>query len=82
MSLLAYTPFIDPLPAAYELWWLSAIPLLFGISMIYKAYRMPVLDGYWRQVGVMTAQILVAMILFAVSLSVLVVWIVPRLPVE
>lgn len=82
MSLLAYTPFVDPMPAAYNLWWLSAIPLLFGISMVYKAYRMAGLAGYWREVVVMTAQILIAMILFAVSLSVLVLWIVPRLPVE
>lgn len=79
---MAWTPFIDPLPAAYRLWWLSAIPLLFGISMVYKAYRMTTLQGYWRQVVTMTVQALVAMILFAVVLFVLVLWMVPKLPVE
>lgn len=81
-ALIAWTPFIDPLPAAYRWWWLSAIPLLLGISMVYKAYRMPTLEGYWRQVVVMTLQVLVAMVLFAATLFVLVLWVVPRLPAE
>lgn len=81
-ALIAWLPFIDPLPAAYRWWWLSAIPLLLGISMVYKAYRLPTLEHYWRQVFVMTLQILLAMVLFAAALFVIVLWLVPRLPVE
>lgn len=79
-ALLGYTPLLDPLPWAHDWWWLSAPVLCLGISMVYKAYRMPSLEGYGRAVLIMTGQILLAMILFAVALFVLVLWVVPRLP--
>jgi len=49
--------------------------------MVYKAYRMPSLDGYCREVAIMAGQILLALLLFAVGLGVLVMWVVPQLPV-
>lgn len=79
-ALLGYTPLLDPLPLAHDWWWLTAPLLCLGISMVYKAYRMPSLEGYGRAVLVMTGQILLAMVLFAVGLFVLVLWVVPRLP--
>lgn len=80
--ILAYTPFIDPLPLAYDWWWLSAPILCLGLAMIYKAYRMPTLAGYGKEVAVMAAQIIVAMIVFSLLLFALVLGIVPRLPAE
>jgi hypothetical protein len=79
---LAYTPFVDPLPLAYDWWWLSAPVLCLGLAMIYKAYRMPTLAGYWREVLVMATQIVVAMIVFSLLLFALVLGVVPRLPAE
>jgi len=76
-----YIPFLDPLPLAHDWWWLSAPVLCLGIAMVYKACRMPSLEGYRREVALMASQILLAMLLFAVGLAILVLWVVPRLPV-
>jgi len=59
--LLAYTPFIDPLDL-HEWWWLTLGPLALGISIAYKAVRVPDFTRYWREVGVMTVQIILGMI--------------------
>jgi len=77
---LGYIPFLDPSPLAHDWWWLTAPVLCLGISMVYKAYRMPSLEGYRRAVLVMTAQILLAMALFGLGLFVLILWVVPQLP--
>ena len=45
---LAYIPFLMPINALQEWWYLLLLPLAFGISMIYKALRMPTLERYWR----------------------------------
>lgn len=63
--LLAYRPFLDPLPI-HELWWALLLPLAFFISFAYKAVRLPekdlALPRFFRHVAVMTAQIVLAMI--------------------
>lgn len=82
MSILAYIPFIHPLNCFHEWWYLLLLPLSFGISVIYKAIRMPTLIHYWRQVALMTAQIVLAMIGLALALVVIIVWVIPRLPAE
>jgi hypothetical protein len=81
MELLAYIPFLHPIPAFHTWWYLLIVPLSFGIAVIYKAMRVGDLRDYWRQVAVMTSQIILAMIALAVLLVVLVQVIVPRLPV-
>ncbi|MGD9693163.1 MAG: hypothetical protein AB7G17_10270 [Phycisphaerales bacterium] len=63
--LLAYRPFLDPLPV-HELWWTLLLPLAFFISFSYKAVRLPDHDlapaRFLRHVAVMTAQIVLAMV--------------------
>lgn len=78
--MLGWTPFVEPLNALQDVWYLLVIPFSFGIAMIYKAMRMQTLEGYWRHVSVMTTQILVAMVAFGVLLAVLVQVIIPALP--
>lgn len=56
-----YRPFLDPLPL-HDVWWLTLIPLALGISVAYKAIRVSDMSRYWRQVGLMTAQIIAGMI--------------------
>ena len=80
--MLGFIPFLHPLAATQQWWYLLLAPLAFGISVIYKAVRMPALDGYWKQVAIMTAQIVLAMVGLAVGLIVLVQVIIPRLPVD
>jgi hypothetical protein len=82
MPLLAYIPFLDPLDVFHDWWFLLVIPLSFGISIIYKAMRMACLDGYWRQVAVMTTQIVLAMIAGAILLMLFVELVIPLVPVE
>lgn len=82
MALLAYIPFLDPLDVFHDWWFLLVIPLSLGISIIYKAMRMASLDGYWRQVAVMTTQIVLAMIAGAILLMLFVELVIPLVPVE
>lgn len=79
---LAYTPFLDPIHALYQWWYLLIIPLGFGISVIWKAIRLPDLSVFWKQVGIMTVQIVVAMIALAACLILLVQVVIPMMPVR
>lgn len=76
MMMLSYTPFLDPLDL-HEHWWWTLIPLAFGISMAYKAVRVADLRHYWKQVGVMTAQVLAGMVILAAAVFVVVELVVP-----
>ena len=81
-DLVGYIPFLHPINALQGFWYLLVLPLSFGISVIYKAMRMPGLEGFWRQVAIMTAQIILYMIALAIVLVVLVQVVIPRLPAE
>ena len=81
-AILAYPPFLYPLNALQDWWYLLLVPLAFGISVIYKALRMPRLDSFWRQTAFMTTQIVVAMIALAICLALLVQVLIPLLAVE
>ncbi|MBX3365025.1 MAG: hypothetical protein KF866_09690 [Phycisphaeraceae bacterium] len=60
-AVLAYRPFLDPLDA-HRFWWALLLPLALFTAMAYKAVRVPVLDRYWRQVGIMSLQIVIGMV--------------------
>jgi len=81
MTGLAYTPFLDPINAFHEWWWLLILPLSFGIAVIYKALKEPKLDHFWPPVVVMTVQIILAMAGLAVLLVFWIEVVLPRLPV-
>lgn len=57
---LAWRPFLDPLPL-HGTWWVTIIPLALFICMAYKAVRVIDLAHYWRQVFIMTAQTVAGM---------------------
>lgn len=68
---LAYRPFLDPINA--HGWWLFlSIPLVVGISVAYKAIRLPGMQYYWNQVIKMSVQVLVALVVLCGALYVLV----------
>jgi hypothetical protein len=81
-AVLAYVPFLDPLPGVNQWWYLLLIPLALGISITYKAVRLPTLASFWRHVAVMTTQIVLAMIALAVFMVVLVQVLIPLTPAE
>jgi hypothetical protein len=81
-AMLAWIPFVEPLNLFHTWWYLLALPLSFGIAMIYKAMRLPTLDRYWQQVLVMTTQVILGMIGMSVALGLLVRFVIPMLPAE
>ncbi|HJO16197.1 MAG TPA: hypothetical protein QF800_04840 [Phycisphaerales bacterium] len=70
---------IEPMFGLVGLWYWLVIPLVIGISMVYKAIRIPE-DGPWgREVIIMTAQVLVGLVALAVLLGVMVKYVIPSL---
>ena len=80
MTTLAWMPFIDPLPGVQANWIWFVVPLVLGISMMYKAIRVGELSRWPREVATMTGQVLLAFIGFAVGLFILVQLLLPLLP--
>jgi hypothetical protein len=80
MSLFAWTPFFEPLPFVQNSWLWLIVPLVLGISMMYKAIRVESMKGYWPSVGLMCVQVLLAFAGLAVGFFLLVQFIVPLLP--
>ena len=68
MTLLAWIPFLEPMNWLQTAWYVLLIPLAFGISASYKAMRVVDMRNYWRQVGMMTGQIIVVITGLAVAL--------------
>jgi hypothetical protein len=81
-TLLAWTPFIGPIPHPGPLWWLLMIPLVVGVAVIWKAVRLPSLERYWVAVAVMALQVFAGVAALGLGLLLLVRWLVPLLPVE
>lgn len=70
-ALLAYTPFVDPINIQ-DHWWLTLVPMAFGIAMAYKAVRLRPLEKYWSHVLVMTVQIVAGMVGTAIGMYLLI----------
>lgn len=82
ISLLAYTPFIDPINV-HGTWFWMLIPLALGVSTVYKALRVGDMKHYIRQVLAMTVQIVLVMVLLGIASYLLIEHVVPRiLPVR
>lgn len=81
-ALLAWTPFLEPLPDAQHWWWVLVLPMALGVALSYKAIRTKDLARYPRDVASMTLQIVAAVVGIAVGLHLLVVVLLPYLPAE
>lgn len=81
-SLLAWIPFAHPMPGVQQHWlWILPV-LVLGIAMMYKAIRVDDLRRWPKEVGIMTAQVLLAFAGLAIGLFLLVQVIVPLLPAD
>lgn len=79
-GLLGYVPFLDPMNV--ESWWyLTLIPLALGVAVAYKGVRVKDFNGYWKQVLVMTAQIVLLIVALGVGLYLVVTQLMPRIAV-
>lgn len=81
-ALLAWTPFLEPLPGAQHWWWVLVLPMALGVALSYKAIRTRELAHYPREVVAMTLQIVAAVVGIAIGLHLVVVVLLPYLPVE
>lgn len=77
-AVLAWRPFIDGLDLHDE-WWLLIFPLAVFVAIAYKAVRMDDLRGYWIQVAILAAQIVLGMIALGGVIYILMVWLLPNL---
>ena len=82
MSMIAYTPFVQPIADAAHWWWLLVVPMCAGVSVTWKAIRLRALDRYWPEVAIMTGQLLAGMVALAAGLMVLVRVVLPLLPAD
>jgi len=79
LRLLAYTPFLDPMPMPGGMWWLTLAPLALGIAVVYKAIKLDDMRRYNKQVAMMTTQIIVVMVALAIGIQLVVGWLTPLL---
>jgi hypothetical protein len=75
---LAYTPFVDPINV-HRWWYLLLVPMALGISVAYKAIRIPDLRNFPREVAVMTVQIVIAMMALGAASYFFVQYVVPMI---
>jgi hypothetical protein len=80
--MIAWTPILEPIHGAQAWWYLALIPLAMGLSVVYKAMRVGDMKRYWREVTVMTIQIIAAAIVMGIALNLFVQQVIPLLPVR
>ena len=69
-SCTAYTPFMQPLPA-WDVWYLLALPLCAGVSIVYKSIKCREMRQVPREASVIFIMIMLGMISTAAGLYVL-----------
>jgi hypothetical protein len=80
-TILAWTPFIEPIPTIGSWWPLLLLPLSIGLSLVFRAIRTKDLSNYARDVVIMSMQIILAMVGLGIVFGIVVQWLVPLLPV-
>jgi ABC-type transport system involved in cytochrome c biogenesis permease component len=76
---LAWTPFLEPMNALQPIWYVLLIPLVFGISVVYRALRENQYATYWRSVAIMTGQVVIGIVGIALALGIFVQVVIPIL---
>lgn len=60
--LLAWRPFLDPINALHDVWWLLFIPMAIFVAVIYKAMRIADLRRLPLEATTLTVQIILGML--------------------
>lgn len=71
--LLAYRPFLEPIPLDRYWAWLLVLPVL-AVATVYKAIKLPDLSPLGREVLKMSAQVVAFVVLAAAFLWALTEW--------
>lgn len=77
--IIAWIPFLQPVPELVSLWYLLCIPLVIGVAMVYKALWIPEGRSWGQQVVMMSILIVAGLAGLAIGLGVFVQIVVPRL---
>ena len=77
MNMLAWIPFLEPMNVFHQWWYLLLLPLAFGLSVAYKAIRVPSLKLYWWQVALMTTQIVIGVVALGALVALFVQFAIP-----
>ena len=79
MMLVAWIPFLQPIMGLHSTWHLLSIPLVIGVSMIYKGVRVPEDQRWGRPVVIMSIQVILALVAVGISVAIFVGLILPQL---
>lgn len=77
--MLAWIPFLQPVPELVSMWYLLCIPLVMGVAMVYKALWIPEGRSWGQQVVMMSILMVAGLAGLAVALGVFVQIVLPRL---
>jgi hypothetical protein len=77
--MLAWTPLLEPMNAMQSVWYLLLLPMVFGISIVYRALREKQYANYWRSVAIMTGQVVIGIVGIAAALGLFVQIVIPLL---
>lgn len=83
-----YVPFLTPINALQDPWWITLVPFSILVSVIWKAIRVRDLARprdlplYFRDVAVMSTLMIGGMVLLGLLLGVLIEVLIPMMPVN
>ena len=70
--LLAWRPFLDPMPYSWDFWWVFLFPLCIGVSVVYKSIKCRSMREVPREAAQITLWILGGLATAAVLLVIIV----------
>ena len=77
--MIGWIPFLQPAGSLGTLWWLLMIPLIFGISIAYRATHDASIEQFWQRVFLFVMKSTLAMGSLALVMYLFVYWIIPIL---
>ncbi|MDP6890891.1 MAG: hypothetical protein QF471_06135 [Phycisphaerales bacterium] len=77
--IVAWIPFMQPMPELVSYWYLLCVPLVVGVAMIYKAVWIAEGRSWGQQVAVMSVLLVVGLVSLAIVLGVFVQAVIPAL---
>lgn len=78
-ALVAWVPFLQPITALGNAWWLLMVPLVFGVAVVHRAVQDQSMDGFWGRVIRLTVKANAVLGSLALAIYLFVYFIIPLL---
>jgi hypothetical protein len=78
-GILAWIPFLQPMTALGNGWWLLMVPLVFGVAVVHRAVQDASMEGYWGRVLHLTVKANAILGLIALAFFLFVYLVIPLL---